>query len=399
MHSKNESIIKYKILYSFVILLIYTVGKSLPIYMVDLVAYVDKSIGTDELLLQTISGDIYQCSIFALGISPYMISTIIVQIVTLFMNADKRSKVSPTKMTKISLVITLVIAMLQAAMRVNEIQFSVTGNMLYVAKMVALVEMVTGAVVIFWLASRCKRFGLGGQSVLILANVIDSVRTMLSGYDMDVLAVPLVISLFVMIVTVIMENAEMRIPVQRISIHNIYADKNYMAIKMNPIGVMPAMFSTAVFMLPQMIMAFLTWIFPDNNRLAWCEENMSLTRPLGIATYIVILYILSMVFARVFINPSDITVQYLKSGYSIVNLHAGQETKKYLSRSINRISFVSATLMSVCLVLPIILNVYGYVESQLTVLPSMVMMLTGLWCNIYREYKAMRNLEAYKPFI
>ena len=119
MHSKNESIIKYKILYSFVILLIYTVGKSLPIYMVDLAAYVDKSIGTDELLLQTISGDIYQCSIFALGISPYMISTIIVQIVTLFMNADKRSKVSPTKMTKISLVITLVIAMLQAAMRVN----------------------------------------------------------------------------------------------------------------------------------------------------------------------------------------------------------------------------------------------------------------------------------------
>ena len=106
-----------------------------------------------------------------------------------------------------------------------------------------------------------------------------------------------------------------------------------------------------------------------------------------------------MVFARVFINPSDITEQYLKSGDSIVNLHAGQETKKYLSRSINRISFVSATLMSVCLVLPIILNVYGYVESQLTVLPSMVMMLTGLWCNIYREYKAMRNLEAYKPFI
>ena len=61
MHSKNESIIKYKILYSLIILFIYIVGKSLPLYMIDLTAYVDKSIGTDDLLLQTISGDIYQC--------------------------------------------------------------------------------------------------------------------------------------------------------------------------------------------------------------------------------------------------------------------------------------------------------------------------------------------------
>ena len=399
MHSKNESIIKYKILYSLIILFIYIVGKSLPLYMIDLTAYVDKSIGTDDLLLQTISGDIYQCSLFALGISPYMISTIIVQIVSLFIKSHKRSKISPTKMTKVSLVITLIIAIFQATMRVGELQFSVTGKMLDIARVVSLVEMVTGAIVVFWLASRCKRFGLGGQSVLILANVSDSVKTMLVDYNVEVLVLPVAISFFVMLVTVIMENAEKRIPVQRISIHNIYADKNYMAIKMNPIGVMPAMFSTAFFMIPQLILTLLTIIFHDNSSILWCTENMSLSKPLGIITYIVILYVISIVFARVFINPSDITEQYLKSGDSIVNLHAGKETRKYLSRTINRISFFSATVMSLCLVLPIVLNIYGYIESGLVALPSMVMMLTGLWCNLYREYLAIRNLEAYKPFI
>ena len=126
---------------------------------------------------------------------------------------------------------------------------------------------------------------------------------------------------------------------------------------------------------------------------------MSLIKPLGIVTYIVILYILSIGFSRVFINPSNITEQYLKSGDSIVNLHAGKETKKYLSRTINRISFISATLMTVCLVIPIILNVYGYVDGGLVMFPSLSMMLTGLWCSLYREFKAIRDLEAYRPFI
>lgn len=396
---RNESIIKYKLLYSAIILLIYVVGRSIPLYGIDFAHYMNKSNATDELLLQTISGDIYQCSILALGISPYMISNILVQIVSSFIKSDKRSKISPAKMTRISIGITVVIAMIQAFLRVRELEFAVAGEVLQLTRVIAFIEMVTGAVLIMWLLSRCKRFGLGGQSVLVLVNVIDSIRTMLISYDMDKLMLPMIIALCVMVITVIMENAEKRIPVQRISVHNIYADKNYMAIKMNPIGVMPAMFSTAFFMLPQLVLSLLNILFPKNPHIIWCMDNMSLIKPLGIVTYIVILYILSIGFSRVFINPSNITEQYLKSGDSIVNLHAGKETKKYLSRTINRISFISATLMTVCLVIPIILNVYGYVDGGLVMFPSMSMMLTGLWCSLYREFKAIRDLEAYRPFI
>lgn len=400
MHSnKSESIVKYKLLYSAIILLIYMIGRSLPLYGIDFGYYSSGNNATDELLLQTISGDIYQCSVLALGISPYMISSIIVQIVSSFFNAEKRSKISPTKTARVSIVITLAIAMLQAFFRVRELEFAVATDMLMLARIIAFIEMVTGAVLIMWLLSRCKRFGLGGQSVLVLVNVIDSMRTMLLSYDMDKLMMPLFIALCVMVITVIMENSEKRIPVQRISIHNIYADKNYMAIKMNPIGVMPAMFSTAFFMLPQLVLSLLNILFPDNTDIIWCIDNMSLTKPLGIVTYIIILYILSIGFSRVFINPSNITEQYLKSGDSIVNLHAGKETKNYLSRTINRISFLSATLMTICLIIPIILNVYGYIDAGLVMFPSMSMMLTGLWCNLYREFKAIRDLEAYKPFI
>lgn len=400
MHSKkNESIVKYKVLFSVLILCIYLIGRSIPLYGIDLTYYMNNNNVTDEVLLHTINGDIFQCSIFALGISPCMIANIVVQIITAFIKSDKRSKISPTRMARVSLVLTAIVAVLQAFLRVRDIQFSAETEMLQVAKIMSFIQMVTGAMIIMWLQTKIKRFGIAGQSVFVIVNVIDSLRNILFNYDIEKLVVPLIIVLFVVLVTVILENSEKRIPVQRVSIHNVYADKNYMAIKMSPIGVMPVMFSSAFFMIPQLVLALLNILIPGNIYIIWCTDNMTLTKPVGIATYILILFVLSISFSRVFINPSNITEQYLKSGDSIVNLHVGKETKKYLSRTINRISTFSATMMAICIIVPIILNMYGIIDEGLVMVPSMVMMLTGLWCNLYREFKAIRNLEAYKPFI
>lgn len=396
---KKENILRYKLIYTVLILLVYLLGKSLPLYMVDLSAYVHTDLNAEDLLVQSISGDIYQCSLFALGISPYMIASVIVQMISSFKRSDFKAKVSPKKMNRMTLALTLMLAMFQAFVQVQNLQFRVVGDMLILAQIVAVFEMIAGAMIILWLSSRNKQYGIGGQSALIFVNIIDGIFATLSGHEIKNLAVSFAVSLIVMVVMIIMENAEKRIPVQRISIHNIYADKNYLAIKLNPIGVMPAMFSTAFFMVPQLLLTGLNWIFPKNTYIIWWQENMTLSQPLGIAVYIVILYGLTIGFSRVFVNPREITEQFLKSGDSILNLHAGRDTKKYLSRTINRISFLSATVMSLCLGVPMILQLVGNFDNMLVTLPSSIMMLTGIWCNLYREIVAIKDLEAYKPFI
>ena len=396
---KKENILRYKLIYTVLILLVYLLGKSLPLYMVDLSAYVHTDLNAEDLLVQSISGDIYQCSLFALGISPYMIASVIVQMISSFKRSDFKVKVSPKKMNRMTLALTLMLAMFQALVQVQNLQFRVVGDMLILAQIVAVFEMIAGAMIILWLSSRNKQYGIGGQSALIFVNIIDGIFATLSGHEIKNLAVSFAVSLIVMVVMIIMENAEKRIPVQRISIHNIYADKNYLAIKLIPIGVMPAMFSTAFFMVPQLLLTGLNWIFQDNIYIIWWQENMALSKPLGIVVYIVILYGLTIGFSRVFVNPREITEQFLKSGDSILNLHAGRDTRKYLSRVINRISFLSATVMSICLVIPMILQLVGHFDNILTTLPSSIMMLTGIWCNLYREIVAIKDLEAYKPFI
>lgn len=396
---KKEHIIKYKMIYTILILLVYFLGKNLPLYGVDFVAYINKNPDAEALLEQTIGGDLHQCSLFALGIAPHMISTMLVQIITLSKSSEAKARTSPRKTNRTALGLTLVLATIQALLHVQKLQFRVDESLLLMAKSIAAVEMVTGAVFIIWLSSRNKRYGIGGQTTLISINIVENIIMTLREHSIVSLIVPVLISLVVMLIVVLMENTEKRIPVQRISIHNIYADKNYLAIKLNPIGVMPAMFSMAFFMLPQLILGGLNWLMPKNSTVLWWQDNMELSKPLGIAVYIIILYLLTVGFSRVFINPKDTTEQFLKSGDSILNLHAGRDTKRYLSRTINRISFLSATVMSICIGVPLLLQLVGGIDTTLVMLPSSVMMMTGMWCNLYREFIAIRNLETYKPFI
>lgn len=393
---KKESIMKYKLIYTGLILFVYILGRCIPLYGVDVPAYSHRMVNAEELLMQSIGGDVYRYSVFAIGMSPFMISNILVQIIMACRDSLSQVRVSPGKVKRISAELTFAIAILQAFIRIPSLRFEETGNIPYITEVIVMAEMVTGVMLILWLSERNSQYGIGGRITLILVNILDGIMSTISGHNIRSLAVPLAVSAVVMVVVIIMENAEKRIPVQRISIHNIYADKNYMAVKLNPVGVMPAMLSTALFMLPQLLVSLLGYCFPNHLGIKWWQENLSLMKIPGIAVYIACLCLLTVVFSMVLINPKDITEQFLKSGDSLVNIHAGRDTKRYLRGVMWRISLFSATVMSVCVGIPLILQTKGNMDSTLMMLPSSIMMLTGLWCNIYREIRAIRNCDSYR---
>lgn len=227
-----------------------------------------------------------------------------------------------------------------------------------------------------------------------LVNILERIAAILLNYPVQRLLLPLVIALVMMQITMILENAEMRIPVQRVSIHNIYADKNYMAIKLNPVGVMPVMFTSAVFMLPQLLISLLAAFFPQHTSVLYWKENMTLTQPIGISIYILCEYLLTIGLSMLTISPKEITDQFLKSGDSIVNLHAGRDTRRYLRRVVWCISFFSATVMGVCVVVPLILEMEGNADSTLAMLPISVMMMSSFWCNISRELISIHKYDS-----
>lgn len=399
MSKKRYNLLKGKILYTMIIILTYLICRNIPLYMIDMDIYMNVENAGGNLLLQTLGGDINQCTILALGVSPYMIASIFVQIVMSLRGPEYRKRTSPIKNNRIIMQITLLVSIFMACVRVYDIQFAVSGRMVILAQIVAAVEMVTGAMLIIYLSSRNKKYGIGGQSAIIFVNIVDGLLSTLVVNSDKRLALPVIISVVVLVVMIIMENSEMRRAVQRISIHNIYADKNYMAIKLNPIGVMPAMFATAFFMIPQFAVKVLAYIFYDNALIVKIKDNMDLTRPLGVGIYIIILYLLTVFFSWIMLNPREMTEQYLKSGDSIQDIHAGADTKRYLTRVILSLGMISATVMSVCLGVPLLLQMNGIIDSELVMLPSSVMMLSGIGCSLYSEMAAVKNLQGYETFI
>lgn len=395
---KKERIMRYKLAYTGLILFIYIIGRCMPLYKVDVSVYTTV-VDVEDVLMQTIGGNAYRSSVFALGIFPHMISTLLVQIFMALRGLFIKVRVSPKKISRISVALALIIAILQSLVQVPALKFIVTGRELLEAQSIAMVETITGAMIIMWLSNRNAKYGVGGRMILGIVNILEGMISTIVGHSLQKLVVPLAVSVVVLIIVLLMENAEKRIPVQRISIHNIYADKNYMAIKLNPAGVMPVMFATALFMLPQLLFSFLADLFPQQPEILWCQENMSLTRPLGIIVYIICEYLLTIGFSLLMISPKDITEQFLKSGDSIVDLHAGRDTRRYLRKVMWWISLFSATILGACVAVPLILQLSGDLDSMLVMLPSSIMMLTGLWCMVYRELIAIRNYDACQPFL
>ncbi len=396
---KRESIFRGKLSFTVLILLVYMTGRYIPLYGVDTQAYAESAMGAEEVLMQVIGGDTYQHSLFALGISPYIIASLLIQVVMLFMGKSSRERVSPRKMHRAEICLMFAFALLQAVGHIGKLRFVAAGDILYPVRLVAMLEMVTGAMVILMLSSMNKKYGIGGQIVFIIFNIAAGLQTNIRGCSPDKLAVMIVMSVAVAIVIVVMENTEKRIPLQRVSIHNIYADKNYLAIKYNPIGVMPVMFSTAFFMLPKLLVTLLSMLFPYNQALIWWQDNLNMTRPLGIIIYLIVVYLITIGFSFLMLSPKETMEQFLKSGDSILNIHAGKDTRRYLRRNVFRISFFSATVMSICLGTPLLLQLGGNMEGAPSMLPSSAMLLAGMSCNFTREVVAVRTYDDYQHFM
>ena len=394
---KKESIIKYKLVYTVIILLVYMLGRSLPLYGIDPAVYSRQAMDAEALMEQAIGGDRY--SLFALGISPYMMASILVQVVVSCRKASSKDKISPGKVNRVMMGLMLVFAVFQAVFRVQELTFREMAEPVLLVKFLAGLEMIAGVMLILWLAGRNKKYGIGGQTALIYINILDGLVRSMDGYSVRKLLAPLAVSAVALVVMNVMESGEIRIPVQRISIHNIYADKNYLAFKLNPVGVMPVMFATAFLMLPRLLLAGLGYLFPENGTVLWWQENLVMTRPLGIGAYIMTLYLLTIGFAMIMIAPGEIAEQLLKGGDSLLDVHAGRDTKRYLVRVLVRISFLSATVMSICLGAPMLMQLQGGIDRTLVMLPASVMMLTGIWYNLSQEFTAVKGYDAYKSFL
>lgn len=388
-----------RFLFTILILAIYVVGRNLLLYDIDNSAYKFVEINSQNLMAALINGEKYRYTIFALGIMPIMISGLLVQICLALISSESRERFSPNKIKKITMLVLISLSILSAIDHSEQLIFKESYFDFEILRVISVIEMVTGVLFIYWMTNLNKDHGIGGQSIIIIVNAIDRLISTLQSYTYEELQGVLGICVLMVLVTLVMENRVIRIPVQRVSIHNDYADKNYIGFKLNPIGVMPVMFAMAFFMLIQLITRCLIYVFEDYEGLSMFYENLTLTTEVGVWVYLSIIFLQTVVFSFLMLSPGDIAEQLQKGGDSIVGVYAGKKTRWYLRRKLFLLSAFSGTVLCLLMGISLWLALSGEIPSAVALYPSTVMLLTGLICNLYQEISIYRKFDLYNFFM
>ncbi len=399
MKKHSDAILFQKIIYTFGIILLYVIGRSIPLYGVDVQKISQQAVGAEQFLLHSIGGDKLQYSLFALGISPYITSSMAVTLVNACRSTEAKAKTSQKKLQRIILAGTVLVIAVMSYFRVIQLEYIYTDTKLIYARVISFIQLFTGGVLIVRLISRNHKYGIGGHSVIILTNVIE--QMVVSFIKTSWLDVPIFagVCLVVIFAMTILENTEIRCPIQRISIHNVHADKNYFAIKLNPVGVMPIMFASAVYSVSRLVLSFLSSLGPDNTFIEGILDATTLSTRLGTGIYIFIIYFLTLGYGFITVSPDNISEQLLKGGDSLEDIRAGKKTRAYISRKLFIAGIVGASIMSLFVVAPMMLgNIDSGYRTGLASIPS-TMIITGLWCNIYREIQAVNAYDSYKELL
>ncbi len=387
-----------RLLCMIIVLGVFILGRNIILYNVDIVSLtsVDE---IENILLSAVSGDLNRYSLFALGISPYMSASILVQFILLILPKESKKRFSNPKIENITIILAFILSIFLAYSRANELIYLDSSLSKSALMVISIIEMVIGSFIIIFVCKFNKDYGLGGQTPIILINVCESFyRSIMDNlYDITVLLV--LICLAVLVITLLVENVELHIPVQRVSINNMYADKNYIAFKLNPIGIMPIMFSTSIFILVKYLLYALGGVIKDDATLLRINANMDLTSQIGVNTYLLIVFLFTVIFSFAMLSPRDMADNLQKGGDSIVGVYAGKDTKRYFIFAVLVLSLVSGVILSSCMALSLYLSLSGSLTSNLAMLPSSVMILVSIISNILAETYSYYKLDMYKFFI
>lgn len=293
----------------------------------------------------------------------------------------------------------MVIAFIQAYQKVQTFVYKdMDAQMLLITKVIVFIQLIAGMLIVVYMCDRTTKYGIGGRMSVFMINIVDGMMNMFAGQKADRLILPVIIGVVEIAIMIIIETTEKRIAVQRVSINNIYADKNYLAYKLNPVGAMPLMFTSAVFMLPQFVCSGLYYLYPDNQKLAWLVDNLRLTAVFGIIAYLAIIVLLTILFSVIMLTPGK-EGESVEIRDSILDIYAGKPTRRYLVGTVIRFSIYSSIIICICQGVPLFLQFGGYIDSTLAMLPCSIMMSTGIWISLYREAEVYRNMDRYHPFI
>ncbi|MEE0808611.1 MAG: preprotein translocase subunit SecY [Acutalibacteraceae bacterium] len=412
--------IRNKILFTILIIAIFRIGSVIPVPYIDVEAL--KSATTGEGANQFFSylsvltgGGLEYGAIFAMSVTPYINSSIIIQLLCVAIPAlerlSKEGEEGQKKLASITRYTTVILALIQGTAYFFYLKgsnfLSVSGGAVVFAAFVIVLAFTAGSALVMWLGEQIDVKGIGnGISMLLFAGILSrgpQAFAALWAYWSELdrkLEVALIVVLFLAIIAFIvwMTNAERRIPVQyakRVVGNKMYGGQNtHIPIKVNMSGVMPIIFASSILMLPTMILGFM------RNTTTSFAKVLALFSTQGIF-YAVIYFIMIIAFAYFYatiqFNPVEMANNLRKNGGAIPGIRPGKPTSDFISKILSRITLMGAIFLSVIAILPIIVGSVGGINISLG--GTSVLIMVGVALDTVQNLESQMMMRHYKGFL
>ena len=416
--------IRNKILFTIFILLIFRVGSVIPVPYIDVAALreANASGATNEFfsyLSILTGGGLEYGAIFAMSVTPYINSSIIIQLLCVAIpyleRLQKEGEEGQKKLAQITRVATVILALIQGVAYFIYLKngggkvssyLSVKGGWTWFAGVVIVLAFTAGSALVMWLGEQIDAKGIGnGISMILFAGIISrgpqAARTLWAYCKMgQYVAVAAIIILFLVIIAFVvwMTAAERRIPVQyakRVVGNKMYGGQNtHIPIKVNMSGVMPIIFASSILMLPTMILGFM------KNTESSMYKILSLFSVQGIF-YAVVYFLLIIGFAYFYatiqFNPVEMANNLRKNGGAVPGIRPGTPTSDFISKILSRITLMGALFLSVIAILPIIIGNVGQINISLG--GTSLLIMVGVALDTVRNVESQMMMRHYKGFL
>ncbi len=413
--------LRNKILFTIFIIAIFRIGSVIPVPFINVQSLWNAQTTNDFFNYLSIltGGGLEYGAIFAMSVTPYINSSIIIQLLCVAIPAlerlSKEGEEGQKKLATITRYTTVALSLIQGTAyffylkNSRYLSVSTTGAVVFSA-FVIILTLTAGSALVMWLGEQIDVKGIGnGISILLFAGILSrgpqAFRVLINSFSANKASVIGIVIAFLLVIAFIvwMTNAERRIPVQyakRVVGNKMYGGQNtHIPIKVNMSGVMPIIFASSILMLPTMILSFAGNNYTIDNQPTW-HKILSLFSTRGVF-YAVIYFIMIIAFAYFYttiqFNPVEMANNLRKNGGSIPGIRPGKPTVDFISRILSRITLLGALFLSVVAILPIAAGKIGSVDISLG--GTSVLIMVGVALDTVQNLESQMMMRHYKGFL
>ena len=427
---KNKQLRK-KLLFTTLILIVVRFGSQLPIPEIDsaqISAYLKSTLGDSFNLLNSFTGGSFmQMSVFALSVTPYITSSIIMQLMTIVIPAleemQKDGEDGRKRMAKITRYVTVVLAIIEGAgLAIGFANQGALGtNYTTFTIFTMIIALTAGAVLVMWLGERITESGIGnGISIILLVNIVSGMpgdftslyNQFMKGKQIGpaliagcvIVGVVLAVVVFV----IVLSDAERHIPVQYSKKMQgrklVGGQQSNIPLKVNTAGVIPIIFASSIMQFPIMLQnvlkyennGFIGKALTSLNSSTWFDASHP-KRSIGLLIYIVLVVLFAYFYTSITFNPLEISNNMKKQGGFIPGIRPGKPTVDYLNKILKYIIFIGAAGLTIVAVVPFFFN--GVFGASVSFGGTSIIIVVGVILETIKQIQSQLLVQNYSGFL